>query len=132
MATERKSGELKELTGNPGRRAIPATDYNRSDISKKRLGTAPKSLKDTVAGERWAQIRKDCPWLREADSTAVELLCRSWERLQETEVPPSVVTSLTKQINEILWNLGASGYSSRKTLELAQDDEKKHPANSFD
>ena len=131
MPTERKAGELKELTGNPGRRAIPPTDYNRSDISKKRLGTAPKSFKDTVAGERWTQIRKDCPWLREADSTAVELLCRSWERLEGAE-SPSVVTSLTKQINEILWNLGASGYASRRSLELVQDDKKNHPANSFE
>ena len=132
MPSSKKTAEYKTLVGNPGRRKIDPSEFNKSDIAQKPLGAAPKTLEAPSARARWAKIRKDAPWLRQADSTAVELLCRTWGRLDEAE-SPSVINSLTKQINELLWNLGCSGYSSRKNLDPAPPDEKnKHPAKAFE
>ena len=66
---------LKLLEGNPGKRPLPPPDP-----SDQALGRSPQGLTEQERAT-WRRVARDCPWLRRADRTLVELFCRSWLQL---------------------------------------------------
>ena len=66
---------VKLLEGNPGKRPLPPPDP-----SDQALGRSPPGLTEQERAT-WRRMARDCPWLRRADRTLVELFCRSWMQL---------------------------------------------------
>ena len=47
------------------------------DPAKGPLGYAPTGMTKIERGA-WNMVRRECPWLRRADRTLIQIFCRSW------------------------------------------------------
>lgn len=82
MSTGRKRGpkpkpaELIEITGDRsnhhGKEKQP-----KPDIDQRPLGHAPKGSSDAFR-RVWNRVKRECPWLKKADSMVVTAFCNSW------------------------------------------------------